>query len=209
MNKKLVKLNFHGDIGNFIPKKWELAVDSVKEALLAVENLTNGKYSKYFIQNNKLYAKYRVLINGRDFISTVKELNETNYEELNNSELIIKGDYIKSIDIVPILEGHEEVIGALAIIVGVILLFIPGFQPIGIALIAAGVAFFLTRSPKFQDFRKIDKGGGESYLFGGPVNTVGEGGPCPVGYGKVLIGSQVISSSYKISDYQVVRNVTT
>ena len=42
-----------------------------------------------------------------------------------------------------------------------------------------------------------DSGGGEpSYTFNGPVNTVGEGGPVPIGYGRLIIGSQQIFSSY-------------
>jgi predicted phage tail protein len=39
-------------------------------------------------------------------------------------------------------------------------------------------------------------GGGKSYLFDGPTNTAGEGGPIPIGYGRLLIGSKTISATY-------------
>ena len=38
-------------------------------------------------------------------------------------------------------------------------------------------------------------------LFAGPQNIVGEGGPVPVGYGRLVVGSQVISASYVIRDF--------
>ncbi len=59
----------------------------------------------------------------------------------------------------------------------------------------------MSSPPKFEDFREIDGSTGRtSYLFNGPENTTQEGGPVPVGYGQLIIGSQVISASYVI-DY--------
>lgn len=221
MKDNLVDIVLHGDLGKYmVNRKWNLAVNSVSTAISAINCLTNNKFSDYFIQNNKLYAKYRILINGKDFISPVKEINENNWEEINNSELIIKNDNIKTIDIVPILEGNNSkglgigalILGIILIIVGIILISTPFGAPLiigGLGLVAAGVISLLTKSPKFQNFRNIDKADNESYLFGGPINIIGEGGPVPVGYGTVLIGSQVISSSYKVQDYQTFVDNTT
>lgn len=212
---KLVKISLHGDLGRGVGHKlFNLAVSSVQEAIRGIDTLTDRKFSNYFIQNNKMYAKYRVLINGRDFSCPVKELNLENVEEINNSELVMEKANLETIDIVPILEGSGDVanffqalLGVILIIVGILLLPVSG--PGGFALIVAGLGMvisgvmgLLAKPPKFQDFRKIDKSGGESYLFGGPTNTIGEGGPVPVGYGRIIVGSQVISSSYKVVDYQ-------
>lgn len=69
----------------------------------------------------------------------------------------------------------------------------------GIGLIAAGVMVLLSKPPKFDDFR--ESGGyaqkKASYLFDGPANTIREGGPVPVGYGRLLVGSQVIQTDYR------------
>lgn len=215
MPAKLTKITLHGDIGKKISKDvWNLSISSVREALHAINVLSNNELNNYFIRHNKLQAKYRVLINGRDFLCPVKELNETNMEEINNSELIMKHENLETIDIVPILEGtSNDVLGYIQIVVGVILMiasfFVPGLGPAlfvaGLMLVGAGIMTLLTKPPKFDDFRKIDKAGKDSYLFSGPTNIVGEGGPIPVGYGTVLLGSQVISSSYRIQDYQIVR----
>ena len=37
-----------------------------------------------------------------------------------------------------------------------------------------------------------------SYLFSGPVNVLNEGGPVPIGYGRLIVGSQVIMSAYGV-----------
>ena len=70
----------------------------------------------------------------------------------------------------------------------------------GIGLVAAGVTNLLTPMPKFGDFREIEGGGSASYIFTGPQNTIREGGPVFVGYGRLLIGSHVIQSALDTVD---------
>ena len=78
----------------------------------------------------------------------------------------------------------------------------------GIGLVAAGVQNLLTPDPKFDDFREIEGGGRPSYVFSGPENVIREGGPVFVGYGRLLVGSQVIQTSvdYLDADAGVVKN---
>ena len=47
-----------------------------------------------------------------------------------------------------------------------------------------------------EDFRG---GGKQSYLFNGPINVTNEGGPVPVGYGRLIVGSQVTYASYEVT----------
>ena len=54
--------------------------------------------------------------------------------------------------------------------------------------------------PEFGDFREIEGGGRRSYLFSGPENTVREGGPVFIGYGRLMVGSQVVQSSIETFD---------
>ena len=74
----------------------------------------------------------------------------------------------------------------------------------GAALAIAGVTALSMKPPAFVDDAEIDlgngAGGARSYLFNGPANTVREGGPVPIGYGRLVVGSQIIQSSNKISD---------
>jgi hypothetical protein len=78
----------------------------------------------------------------------------------------------------------------------------------GLSLIAAGVTSLLAKPPPLLPFNAqqattqnqgaIGQGGGpQSYLFNGPVNTVGEGGPVPVGYGTLMVGSVAVNVYYE------------
>lgn len=209
MKNRLIKLNLHGDVGDKIGKNWEFNVNSVQQALYALNTVTGSAFDNYFINNNKLGAKYRVLINGKDFRSPEKEINKENSELLTQTNLLYKVDDLESIDIVPFIENSDsKIFGSITAILGVVLIVVGlaagqyWLAGIGLALFMAGAMALLARPPEFQNFRNIDKFGNQSYLFSGPTNIVGEGGPVPVGYGRVLVGSQVISSAYKIQDYQ-------
>ncbi len=207
--EKLVKLNLLGDLGEKVGKSWEFSAKSAQECIHALNTVTRNKFNNYFINNDKLKAKYRVIINGRDFVSPVSELNEGNLEMAYQSELVMEHGNLETIDIVPFVENNDSktigiILGVILIIVGVVLTIFSG-AGIGIPLILAGIglgiAALLSKPPIFDDQNRPDKAGKQSYLFGGPINIIGEGGPVPIAFGQILAGSQVISSAYKIQDY--------
>lgn len=210
MNDSLTTIKFHGDLGKSLPRDtWRLAVKTVGEAINAVEQQTKILYKK-LIENDQKNIRYRVLINGKDFVRD-SEKDMESLEGVQSCELVMNRD-IDTIDVIPVIEGAgdsgivETIIGAVLIVVGIILY--TGGMPVlgtafimaGIGLMAAGIANLLTPMPEFDDFRQIEGGGRPSYLFTGPSNTIREGGPVFVGYGKLLIGSQVIQSSVETKD---------
>jgi predicted phage tail protein len=208
MNKTKIKL--HGKLGQVVGETWNLAIRSVGEAIRAIEVLSNHKLYKFLYDNDRFGTKYRILINGRTFEPS-ETLNVNKLDAIKNSELCMTINKLTSIDIVPILEGADSntlaiVIGAVLIIVGIILIATGVGGPLGgyliiagLGLVAAGVVNLLTEPPKFDDFREIKGGGNTSYLFNGPQNTAREGGPVPIGYGRLIVGSQVVAASYEIS----------
>lgn len=212
MNNKLIKLNLHGDLGDKLGKNWEFAVKSVREALSALNCITDNALNNYFIKNKKLDSHYRVLINGKDFRSPENVINKNNIEILSQTNLVYNINNLETIDIVPFIENTDsKILGIVAMVVGVVLIVVglltswaggEGLVVAGLGLFMAGVAALLVRLPEFENFRNIDKFGNQSYLFSGPTNIIGEGGPVPVGYGRMIVGSQVISSAYTIRDYQ-------
>ncbi len=53
---------------------------------------------------------------------------------------------------------------------------------------------------------KATAGGAEvtnlpSYTFNGPINTTAQGNPVPLGYGRMIVGSAVISAGITADDY--------
>lgn len=212
--QNLVKIKLWGDLGKNCGSDWKLAVNSVSEAIRAIEMNSHNKLYKYLLEKDKEGVKYKVIINGRT-ITYENEPTPENPEPAFKSELAVKfnNDSLKTIDIVPVIEGADSgifatILGVVLIIVGIVVALIPGFQPLGVAIIigglgllAAGVTALLSKPPKFDDFREIDgQTGRTSYLFNGPQNTTREGGPVPIGYGRLLIGSQVISASYVVKN---------
>ena len=213
----LVSINLHGILGENVGKTWRLAVSSVGEALNAIEVLSKHKLYNFLHNLDKKGQKYQVLINKSPFVSS-KPITENNVNDVKETELMMKlGKKLKSIDIIPVLEGADK--GILGIILGVVLIAVgiftlqpqiafPGAQMIGagliiggIGMIAAGVINLLSSPPTFGDLPEFDSAAGkQSYLFGGPINTTREGGPVPVGYGRLRVGSQVISVTSMYSD---------
>lgn len=222
MKSKIVKIKMHGILAEQIKPLWNLAVKSVAEAVHAINVLTNNHFNYILNENDKKQIKYHVIVNGKK-IELHKEINEQNLEEAKNSELCMNIDDLETIDFVPIIEGADSK-SILAIIAGVVLVIVGilitigtlgGGTALGVAviiaglgLVAAGVINLLSKPPQFEDFREISGNKKASYFFNGPENTVREGGPVPVGYGRLLIGSQVISASYEVSQNDATQGFT-
>ena len=216
---ELVQITLHGKIGEEVGKSWRLAVESVSEAIHAINILGKQKLNKFLLKPENGSAHYRVLINGDDFIAEKPLDKVENYKDIDKSNLIIPLKNLKTIDIVPVVEGaNADILNFLQIIIGVVLIVVGiaaivltggigtmggiGLIMIGAGLLIGGIMGLLAKPPAFEDFRDIEGGKKVSYLFNGPENVTREGGPVPVGYGRLLVGSQVIAASYNTYDVE-------
>lgn len=209
----MVKVNLHGRLGKELGESWELEVSSVSEALRAIEANT-GKFRKWLLDKSQSHLEYGILINKKliDFSEKPTIYNVHNTEICADFK-----DKLNSIDIIPIVRGSGGgFMRIITIIVGVVLVaaaffagpLAPFLAIAGLSLIAAGVTSLLAKPPPLLPFNaqqattanqgSIGQGGGpQSYLFNGPVNTVGEGGPVPVGYGTLMVGSVAVNVYYQ------------
>ena len=162
------EINLHGILAEQIGKsQWNLAIDSVGDAIRGIQANTKKLYQQ-LVENDKSNIKYRVLINKKDFL--FDETKDPNSEEgLRSSELMMKSKKLKTIDIVPVLEGaDEDGKSIISIIIGIALIATGIFAPVGmfaaplimagIGLVVAGIANLLTPEPEFDDFREIEGG---------------------------------------------------
>jgi predicted phage tail protein len=209
--KKLTHITLHGILSKQIGRQnFDLVASSVGEAMRGIQ-ANCKKFNKSLIENDEKNIKYRVLINKKDFL--VEEGKDPNTEEgIRSSELVMKFQDLKTIDIVPVMEGESsqerkaDSKSIFAIIAGIILIAVgviavnPYLIMAGIGLLVAGISNLLTPTPQFEDVREIEGGGKPSYMFSGPQNTVREGGPVFVGYGRLLVGSHVIQTSLDTVD---------
>ena len=219
----MTNITLHGEIAEYVGREnWNLKVNSIKEAMRAIQVLSKGKLLKYLIGAAEGSVEYKILVNKREMMMA-EDLSLERPESIFNSELVMTNEKLETLDIVPIIKGagggsgNNTTKGVLALVLAVVLIATGVFAPAGFgiglgatasatlatALVAAGIGLAVTgvtllmmSPPKFDDFRKIDGGGGKpSYLFDGPSNVLGEGGPVPVGYGRMKIGSQVVEIS--------------
>ena len=209
--KKLTHITLHGILSEQIGRQnFDLAVSSVGEAMRGIQANCKKLY-KSLIENDEKNIKYRVLINKKDFLMEEGKDPDTR-EGIRSSELVMDFQNLETIDIVPVMEGESsqekkaDSKSIFAIIAGIFLIALgvwtgnPYFIMAGLGLLLAGVSNLLTPTPKFEDVREIEGGGKPSYMFSGPQNTVREGGPVFVGYGRLLVGSHVIQTSLDTLD---------
>jgi predicted phage tail protein len=76
---------------------------------------------------------------------------------------------------------------------------LPAVGAIGASLIFSGVAQAISPTPQFSSFeRGRDAAKLESFSFSGIVNTAKQGLPVPIAYGRLFVGSAVISSGLDV-----------
>ncbi|MFP4902656.1 tail assembly protein, partial [Paraburkholderia sp. BR14261] len=94
---------------------------------------------------------------------------------------------------------------------GIALIAVSFFLPVasaavfslGAALALSGIAQLLSPRPQAQ--ATPERADNEpSLAFDGAVNTMGQGGPVPLGYGRMRVGSQVISVGFSTNNEIVV-----
>jgi predicted phage tail protein len=80
---------------------------------------------------------------------------------------------------------------------------------LGLFAVVTGLSNLLAEPPEFEDFREIDAvNKRESYLFNGPINTYNPGGPVPMGYGRLLVGSATVGFAQENRDKKIYDNGT-
>lgn len=227
----MIKVNLHGKLGDEIGSEWELEINNVAEAFRAIEANTK-KLRKWIVENSNMY-EYEILVNKRNLFS--EQPTYSSVQEIQQSEFFINLDSkVETIDIVPHIGGSGDVwkivTGAITVVASIVVgVFFPPLLPLaigiglaGLGLIAAGTAGLLSKPPPNVPFtaQQINPmegdGGGESggpisYLFNGPVNTVGEGGPVPIGYGELIVGGNNVFANYNViyRTYKSATNSTT
>lgn len=177
-----------GELGKRYGRKHLLDVKSPAEAIRAL--CANFKdFAKFVSTSQERNVGYRV-INVRDSVGA---------DELHTPAG-------RSITIAPVIAGAgggltNIILGATLIAASILLPPGPWTQPlmtIGAAMALGGAAQLLSPVPK------LDANSGEeikqSYVFSGAVNTTSQGQPVPFGYGRMIVGSAVISAGISVED---------
>jgi predicted phage tail protein len=185
------KIQLLGELGKKFGKSFKMDVKNPAEAVRAL-CVNFPEFRKELIESGDKGIAYRVIVGKED----------QKVEDLHNPS----GKNV--IKFVPVLQGAGGG-GGLNIITGVLLLVAAAalniafpFNPVspylinaGIAMIIGGVIQMLTPVPNLNsDTSNNQPDNKPSYAFNGGVNTSAQGYPVPVGYGRMIVGSAVISA---------------
>lgn len=188
----LTTVILEGAMGRTFGRKWRLAIKSPREALAMIEANRPGLRT-WMRAKLQQYTHYKVVCeyqNGRK-----EALGEQEFRTLQGQPVVIR--------FVPLIQGAK---GFTKVLLGAALIaisFIPGLQGIssyvfkfGVSLVIGGVVDMLTPRPKTSDQTpRKDK---TSYYFDGAVNTTGQGVPVQLIYGRLRVGSHVISAGVSV-----------
>ena len=190
MTDRLRTIRLYGKLGATYGRVHHLAVNSAREAIRALCVLLPGFEAELMAAHEKgvTYAVF----NGRYNLSR---------DELKNPP---GKDAIR---VAPILQGSKRagalqtIIGAVLVVVGAITYSYGGgaLVSVGLSLMAGGVLQML--APQKNGTSTQDQADNQaSYNFNGPVNTSAQGNNVPLGYGRCIGGSAVISGGIYAED---------
>lgn len=183
-----------GELGRRYGARHEFNIKTPGEAIRALCANFPG-FEQYVVQSSDAGVGYKVLVAGQQLPDS-----DQLQEPLGRK---------KTITIVPVIGGAKDGIGG--VLLGAALIGSSFFLPtaplisglsmsfssiafnLGLSMAIGGVTSMLAGAPKATapSERPENK---PSYYFNGPVNTVAQGQPVPVGYGRMIVGGAIISA---------------
>ncbi|MDE9447790.1 tail assembly protein [Xenorhabdus bovienii] len=173
-------------------REYKLAVSSPIEAIRALSVMIDG-FEKFLLTAKERGLTFAVFIGKRN---------------ISRDELELSGE--GDIRIVPVIIGSKKagifqtILGAVMVVAGVFAWLTPYGVPLvmsGASMMLGGVVQMLSPMPGGLA-RREDPDNKPSYAFGGPVNSIAQGNPVPIGYGKRRIGGAIISAGIYAEDQQ-------
>ncbi|HHH0387369.1 TPA: tail assembly protein [Yersinia enterocolitica] len=190
------KIILGGVLGKKFGKEYNWDVLSHKEAIEALCLQVNG-FRQFMLDSESKGLTFAVF-NGK--------------RNIGESELSLNGK--APIRIMPVIIGSKKagvfqtILGAVLVAVGAVMTWMSGgtasplaagFFKVGAAMMLGGVVQMLSPQQGGLASRQSAENT-PSYAFGGPVNTVAQGNPIPIGYGERIIGGAIISAGIYTED---------
>jgi predicted phage tail protein len=190
---RTVKL--YGELGKKFGRIHRFAVKSPAEAIRALCVNFKG-FEKYLLDSDQKNVGYKVFADSE-----------------NIDESGLRNPVSEIIKFIPVVMGAGDstgkiILGAVLVVAGAVLTYYSGgtlaaighgMISVGIAFIAGGVYQALSPQPKSPD--PVESPNNKpSYSFSGAVNTSAQGQPVPLCYGRMIVGSAVISAGISIDD---------
>lgn len=185
MSIKTIRL--HGELGKRFGREFKLDVQTPAEAVRALRVIVPG-FHAYLVEHAK--SAFKVFVGGSN----------------RSDEVGAPCSDREVIRIAPTIQGASAVgriiLGvamiALAVInpasLGMSAGFVSGLMGMGISMAVGGVVQLLSPQQSYDSASSESPENKPSYNFNGPVNTTAQGHPVPLCYGRMIVGSAVISA---------------
>jgi predicted phage tail protein len=188
----------YGELGKLFGKEHLLSVRSAGEAVQAL-CVNYPALKRYLTTSHTRGVGFKVFVGN----SSLKKLEDVSLPSSQREDIRIAPAILGSGAVVRIFVGAALIGAGLAINY-----FSAGtLSPIGSFMIQVGAVlvlggvFELLFSPPKKNYGNdnLDENG-QSFIFSGPENVTRQGGAVPVGYGRVMIGSTVVSAGIEGED---------
>lgn len=204
---ELRTIKLSGFLGKKFGRVHRLAVDSPAEAIRALSVIKAG-FREFLENSHKNGVAYRFLV-GKEALER-SELKES---------LHMTHSMSTTFELVPVINGAKSSLGQILFgaalmafawwalpamgfaAVGAVGAMSTSVFGIGMSLALGGVAQLL--APKVKAENKEEVENKPSYMMNGAVNTIAQGNPVPILYGRMRVGSQVVSAGITSNDIPV------
>lgn len=195
---EFTEVRLYGALGSKFGRRHHLVIDTPREAFRALDIRTKGAFGAYVRDKGRTF---KVLVGD-----TAQDLAGLDFK-----------NHGRRVSIVPAVQGNKD--GFDRILAGIAIIVISyytmgagaaastqwaaGAQAgygIGMSCVIGGAAQLIAGVP--NSLQPQDKEGNRaSYLFNGTVNTLAQGNPVPLLYGKLRVGGCVISGGINVQDH--------
>ena len=183
---KTIKL--YGVLGKKFGKEFHLAVESTREAVRALSVQVPG-FEQFMLTAHEQGLAFAVFQDD---------------ENISEDQLDFETG-AKVIKIIPKVIGAggngvlQTILGAVMVVVGVVMLYIPGAQPFAASVIGAGIGMMVggiaqMMMPKMDEGDQNQDGNRANKGFGGAVTTIAQGNPVPILYGQREVGGFIVNA---------------
>lgn len=158
------KIILYGKISKEFQQKFEFFNIGNLKSAISAINSVCPNFKNHLVKEATRGINYQILVN-RKLIQNVKTFNDVGPES--------------TIEIVPCISGADPVTLLVSLVTN---------------LIVTGIQYLLFPQEQLEG-RTIEAAiKGQSYIFSTPDNLARQGQPLPLGYGRLRVGSQIVSS---------------
>ena len=207
----MIKVFLHGNLGKTFGRKWELDAETPIEVFKGIDANVDG-FLKYLAQKDKEGVSYRIFFDEKPIKNKELEISILKKEKMHVFP-VVTGSDTEEAQVMRVygtygmvggwglnaiggwLQGFDNIFAQLA---GGFLSFVGDLAfEIGGALLMQGIIGALQDEPDEPTTPDAAKNlkSTTSFVFSNPVNNVTQGARVPIGYGRLRVGSHIISSS--------------